>query len=454
MTIRSICLAFAAGMLALPAVSLADEVQEQLKQMQERMGQLEDRLQATTDQLDATQQRAKEQQQVIEAAGLAQDGSQSGIAAFLESLEIGGHVSTSYMHNFNRPGHSASGSGTRLFGANGLRAFDQDANGFALDQLKFQLERPVSADQRAGFRTDIYYGRTARILNSLTDSNGNDTALSDRLIGDGAETHLSQAYVQYLIPNVDIKFQMGLMQTFIGAEVIDSPANFNISRSLLFWNAIPTEHLGAMVSKKYESGIDWMVGLVNGWDPSNGPDVNDSKSMIGRIGYGQDMWNLGVNGIYGYEQPGDESDQRGLLDVVLNLKPCDDFAMYFNADFGWEQFDKVSDTADTFWYGFAAAGRYALTERLGIGGRAEWLKDIESAFFNPVGGNVAGQASEAWELTATLDYAFTQSLIGRLEGRADWVDLQDASDKVFRGDANRGSQRTQQTVAAEVIYKF
>lgn len=486
MRIRSTCLALAAGLLALPAVSLADEVQDQLKQMQERMSQLEDRLQATTDQLEATQQRAEDQQQVIEAAGLAKDGRQSGIASFLETLEVGGHVATSYNYNFNRPDNGGTN-----FGANGLRAFDTDSNGFALDQLKLQLERPVSPEQRAGFRADIYYGKTARILNSITDgvktttttsfsdTNGNGvadvgeitsatTTVDDRNVGDGNEVHLSQAYVQYLIPNVDMKLQAGLFQTFIGAEVIDTWANYNISRSLLFTNAIPFEHLGVLLTKKYESGIDWGVGLVNGWDPSNGADLNNNKGLLARIGYGQDTWALGVNGYYGSnETVGDDSDQRGLVDVVLNLKPTDSLSMYLNADFGWEQFDlDTAGTADPddFWYGFAAAGRYAITDRLGVSLRGEWMKDVESMFFSGGGVSTAGSPVSVWELTATLDYALTESLIARLEGRSDWANLGDhTSDRLFLGDSDCNSlacgtslrrQSNQQTVSAELVYKF
>lgn len=458
MRIRTMFLSFAStGLLAMPAVAVADDTQMQLQQMQQRMSQMEDRLQATTDQLEATQQRATDQQELIEKAGLARDSSASGIAAFLETLEIGGHVSTSYNYNFNRP-HKGLSSGTGNLGGNGLRAFDTDSNGFALDQLKIQLERPVSQDARAGFRGDIYFGKTARILNSITDG---ALASDANGVGDGNEVHLSQAYAQYLIPNVDIKLQAGLFQTIMGAEVIDSPANYNISRSLLFANAIPYEHLGILATKKYESGIDWGIGLVNGWDPSTGPDLNNNKGLLARLGYGQDMWALGVNGYYGgNETVNDESNQRGLVDIVLNLKPIDSFSMYFNADFGWQQYNTsgaVVRQPDDFWYGFAMAGRYAVTDRLGVSLRGEWMRDIESTFFNPNGAGVLGERSSVYEITGTVDYALTQNLIARAEFRHDRGQLENTSDRLFRGDSDTSSnsmQKNQQTLAAELIYKF
>lgn len=457
----------AAGAMLLPQIAVAEDaaVQEQLQQMQERMGQLEDRLQATTDQLEATQKKSDEQQELIEKAGLANSAGTSGLSAFLETLTIGGHLSTQYNYNFNRPdGYSP------LLNANGLRAFDRDANGFSVDQFNIYLSRDISPEQRAGFVASLYMGKTARILNQITDgcpitSIDVDTVDGETEVevfnncnsGDGNQIHLSNAYVQYLIPGTDIKAQMGLWQTFIGAEVIDANANYNISRSLLFTNAIPFEHLGLLFSKKYESGIDWAVGLVNGWDASNGADINKSKGTLGRIGYSQDIWAIGLNGYYGMEQVANEDNNRTLFDLVFNLNPTDSFSMYFNADYGMEQFDSGGQDR---WYGFALAGRYAITERLGFSLRGEWMKDRKSLFFNPEFQQLLfGEGSQIWEGTATLDYALTDHLKARAEFRYDHANLKGTSDNgVFVSQQKPGiarpRQSNQQTVAGELIYTF
>ena len=193
--------------LALPAVAGADDVQTQMQQMGSD-GSARGSPAGDDRSAEATQQRATDQQELIEKAG--SHGTAARPARVLETLEIGGHVSTSYNYNFNRPGKGSSTSTGNLAG-NGLRAFDTDSNSFALDQLKIQLERSVSPEQRAGFRGDIYFGKTARILNSLTD--GGLAAYANG-VGDGNEVHLSQAHVQYMIPNFDIKRIAGLFQTF------------------------------------------------------------------------------------------------------------------------------------------------------------------------------------------------------------------------------------------------
>lgn len=457
----------AAGAILLPQLAAADDaaVQEQLQQMQNRMGQLEDRLQATTDQLEATQKKSDEQQALIERAGLSQTSGSSGVAAFLETLTVGGHISTQYNYNFNRPdGYSP------LLNANGLRAFDRDANGFSLDQFNIDLSRDISPEQRAGFVASLYWGKTARILNQITDgcpitsidvntSGGTTTvdAFNNCNSGDGNQVHLSNAYVQYLIPGTDIKAQMGLWQTIFGAEVIDANANYNISRSLLFTNAIPFEHLGLLLSKKYESGIDWAVGLVNGWDASNGADINKSKGTMGRIGYSQDIWAIALNGYYGMEQVANENDNRTLFDLVFNLNPTESLSMYLNADYGMEQFDSGGQDR---WYGVALAGRYAITERLGFSLRGEWMKDRKSLFFNPEFQQLLfGEGNQVWETTATLDYALTDHLKARAEFRYDHANLKGTSDNgVFVSQQKPGiardRQANQQTVAGELVYTF
>jgi len=475
----------AAGAMLAPQLAVADDaaVLQQLQQMQERMGQLEDRLQATTDQLEATQKKSDEQQALIEQAGLANTTGGSGLAAFLETLNIGGHISTQYNYNFNRPDGFSP-----LVNANGLRAFDRDANGFSLDQFNLDLSRDISPEQRAGFVASIYMGKTARVLNQIIDGcrvvgvNNVTTGLRDSTgapvvgfdgepafpiyqvdsatncnSGDGNNIHLSNAYVQYLIPGTEIKAQMGLWQTFIGAEVIDANGNYNISRSLLFANAIPFEHLGLLFSKKYESGIDWAIGLVNGWDASNGADINKSKGTLGRIGYAQDIWAIGLNGYYGMEQVANEDSNRTLFDLVLNLNPTDDFSMYFNADYGMEQFDSGGQDR---WYGFALAGRYAITERLGASLRGEWMKDRKSLFFNPEFQQLLfGEGSQLWEITTTLDYALTDHLMARAEFRYDRANLKGTSNNgVFvsqqKDGIARGRQSNQQTVTGELVYTF
>lgn len=492
--------ALAAGLIVAPQLAAADEVQEQLKKMQERMSQLEDRLQATTDQLEVTEQRASEQQVMLEKAGVTNaKGSQSGLDAFFETLEFGGYVDVTYNYNINHPdGGPAQFSGavpntTALSLGNGLQGPGlADASGFNLQAFKLELQRPVSVENRGGFRADILFGEQARNLNNLAAS-PYSTVFSTQLSPLGAayafpdtksdsQVHVSQAYAEYLVPWGDISFKMGKMYTLLGAEVVDSPYNYNITRSILFFN-LPIEHLGALAEKKYDNGITWALGVVNGWDRDNGADFNKSKSLLGRFGWvGENYGALG-NLIYGAEQWGDETNKRGVFDLVFTANPIDALSMYLNFDFGWEDFANSNinfgaNQKTPFWWGVAWAGRYAITDRLGVALRAEWFNDDRSGWFctrsgsltgapagNPPlqtfsGGNActtalpANLASSAYEVTATVDYALTSQLTARAEFRSDWVNNQEGTDRYFRAATDRNLQSNQQLLAAQLYYRF
>ena len=137
------------------AVSAADDVEARLEAMQERMNRLEARLEVTTEQLELANEQLGERRSTLEKA--VQTGPSSGVAAFLESIEIGGWVSASYWYNLNDP------SNDRLMNANvgtvgQSNPFSPDANQFSFDQLWFEIERPIDEGNRAGFFADIAFG--------------------------------------------------------------------------------------------------------------------------------------------------------------------------------------------------------------------------------------------------------------------------------------------------------
>lgn len=482
--------AFAAGLIVLPQLAAADEVQDQLKKMQERMSQLEDRLQATTDQLEVTEQRASEQQVMLEKAGVANaKGSQSGLDAFFETLEFGGYVDATYNYNINHISAGNNFNTTSLSLGNGLYGPGlSDSTGFNLQALKLELQRAVSVENRGGFRADIVFGEQAKNLNNLAGGlyNGTFSDQFDPTFGgyqyeypytkSDNQVHVSQAYAEYLVPWGDVSFKMGKMYTLLGAEVVDSPYNYNITRSILFYN-LPIEHLGAMAEKKYDNGITWALGVVNGWDRDNGADFNKSKSLLGRFGWLGENYGVLGNLLYGAEQAGNEDNTRGVFDLVFTANPIESLSMYLNFDFGWEDFQNSTvqlgaNQKTPFWWGVAWAGRYAITDRLGVALRAEWFNDDRSGFFctrsaangNPpeltgLNGNtctslLSNLASSAYEVTATVDYALTSQLTARAEFRSDWVNNQEGTDRFFRSSFDRNLQSNQQVLAAQLYYRF
>ncbi len=433
------------GLMALSLVvpvgaAAADDVEAQLKSMQDRMSQLEDRLEATTDQLESANDKLSAQQTLIERVEFDQKAS-SGLAGFLDSVEIGGWLAGSYFYNFNDPdGRALAGANTGGF----AYPFRPDANSFSLDQFWLWLERPVSEENRAGFRVDLAYGKDAGLLSG-------DFGAGDGLSGNDFE--LYQAYIQYLAPvGEGVTFQFGKFATLIGAEVVQSPDNFNITRGHVYNLFQPITHSGILASTGV-AGLDVSFGFVNETRsfPAADIDLNTDKAILWSIGGGGDAFSWSFNGAHGSSDSGlgfdaPAGDKETILDLILSFSPTENFTTYINADYIQTENSRGTDIDG---YGVAWAGRLALNEKTGVSLRAEYV-DIDDFF-------ARGSDLSVWGLTTTVDYKLTDDLMVRGEIRYD--DISDGGD-LFVDNNSFGvgvadfDKQEQLTAGVEVIYTF
>lgn len=450
---------FAIGLA--PSLAMAEDVQDQLRQMQDRLQSMEDKLQATNDQLGAANQRVEEQAQLIEGSGLAEGrGASSGLGCLVCDWRIGGWVAGSYNYNLKDPNDANNGSlaGTNL-GEGGLfyDPLHPDHNTFSLDQVWFEIEKEVSEESRAGFRADFVYGKTAKYLNGggAWGQDFDDTAL-----------YIHQAYVQYAPPigpeGTVIKF--GKFATLIGAEVAGTIYNYNITRGQV-WNLLePIDHIGVMVGGPIgESGFNWAVGGVNGFLPDSA-DVNDRKSVIGSLGWANDQFSVGVNGIWGGEVQAYDGDESGLVNFLAKWTPSDRFGMYLNGNFAWTD-EPQGTNLDPYAWGISLAGRYGITERTGFALRGDFVKDEDGfVLFGGRFGGLQGAPSDVseldsvWSVTGTIDHLLTDNLMVRAEARWDLVDIDDGPTRIFGqnngDDQGFWTEDDQITLFLEVVYNF
>jgi hypothetical protein len=461
------------------------QVEQQLQQMQQRMQQMEDKLQATSDQLESANARVDEQSQLIEQSGLAETrGSSNGLPGILGELTIGGWVAASYFYNVNDPNDSDSGNPvaytspavsnafgvpneTAVFlrntpglegtnqGFNGrYYPFHPDSNSFALDQVWFEIERPVSEEHRAGFRFDPAYGKTASVINGFGGPNNRDNR-------DDSSIYISQGYVQYLAPLGDgLHIKMGKFGTLLGTEVAQTVYNWNITRGSVYNLLEPIDHIGILGSYAFgDTGFDIALGGVNGFQPDD-PDNNDEKSFLGHIGWANDMITAGVNVIHGEENTGFDGNQQGVLNALVKINASDRLGFWINGDWAYD------DDMDTNAWGIAAAGRFGITERTGISLRGEYVADVGGALgftglSDPT--DITGDGFndeqlfftgiETWGITATVDHLLTDNLMIRAEARYDDISKDDTdNDEFFKN--SRDLKGNQITVGAEVIYNF
>ena len=464
------------------AAATDTDVQQQLQQMQNRMQQMEDKLQATTDQLESANERVDEQSQLIEQSGLAETrGASNGLPGFLGQITVGGWVAASYFWNINHPSDTFfSGTGDTNRGVNGYYNSDSggfyplhpDHNSFALDQVWFEVERPIDEENRAGFRLDTVYGKTGALLNG----GGPNNRYSNR---DDSSIYIEQGYVQYLAPIGDgVTFKAGKFSTPIGYEVAGTIYNQNITRGNV-WNLLePIDHIGVTAGYTFgDSGFDAMVGGVNGFKP-NDPDNNSGKSVIGHVGWANETLSVGLNGIYGPENTGSTSNDRTVINGVVKFNPTDRLALFVNGDYAQQANDGIAKA-----WGVSTGGRFGITDRTGISLRGEYVADngnylgfcsLPNSDFNggadfcnssslPTGSEEFAVATDVkiFGVTATVDHLLTDQLM--IRGEVRWDNIRH-SDNTGNGEffhaapdfneSDLGLSSNQVTLGAEVVYNF
>jgi hypothetical protein len=326
-------------------------------------------------------------------------------------IDFSGLVDGYYDFNFNHP---ASGN-------NGLYNFDTKANQFSLSMAKLTMSH--TADP-IGFQVDFGFGKAFDIIN------GGEPGIGIK--------NIEQAYVSWK-PKKDSGFQMdfGKFVTSAGAEVIESNANWNYSRSILFAWAIPYYHFGARLTETkghFTGGFQ----IVNGWN--NVEDNNSGKTMgfVGNITTKKISWN---NNYYtGPENSGTNTGWRNLYDTTVIFTPADKFNAYVNFDYGQNKSGSGPLEATAKWYGVAAAAKFQMNDSNAITPRIEWFKDKD--------GFSTGTAQSLKEFTFTYEHKWTQGLLARLEYRRDW------SDQPFFERGSTGTNDHQDTFALGIVAFF
>jgi Putative beta-barrel porin-2, OmpL-like. bbp2 len=453
---RIVSSAVLAGLIfAAPALATAEsaEVERQIQETQARMQQLDDEIQAASDQLDEAKQRVDEQSELIERSGLAAArGASSGLPGFLGQIAIGGSVQASYFWNTNGPtaGRNGGMDGTNAGLNEAFYPLHPDSNSFALQAAWIDLEREIDEENRAGFRLEVAYGKTGELIGGI----------GNREIRDDSGFYVFDGYVQYLAPIGDgVTFKAGRFGTTIGSEYANDALNWNITQGSVYNLLEPLDHIGVTAEYAFgDSGFDAKLGAVNGFF-ANDPDNNESKSILGHVGWENDLLSISLNGIWGNEETASSENSSGVANVLFTIDPTDRLSFWVNADYNW-----IDLPGDPHAWGVAAAGRFAFTDRTSLAIRAEYATDDEN-FFGFVGfdpdGDIPGPDGRTlaltdvrvWGVTATLDHLLTDNLKIRGEVRYDDISKKDTSDGEFFENSS-GFSDDQVVIGAEVIYNF
>jgi hypothetical protein len=410
-----------------------------------------------------------------------------------KGITLSGYVDVSYTEQFG-------GRGTGFGGAQAIgHQFDTNNNNFNVQAVKLALEKalPDKNEWAAGFRVDAILGSDAKFLgDSAFGASSGGTSTSYPLA-------LEQALVKFRIPvGNGLDIYAGKFVTFLGYEVIESPANLNFSRGLLFTNAIPLTHTGVYADYKFNDTFEAKFGVVDGWNNSISPGSTGNanatdeqntenfggKAITGQLNITAPGKNANICQSFIYSPDGEnygtgtgfDNGPVFVYDIWGNWNPTfvkdSALTLGFNADFGYNgasggvgnangvnqgnngfglqdgtTFGGVAGDSNT-WYGVALYASYKLNKVITLSARGEYLHEDASEV--PKFG-FANTNNDDFSETLTASFAIWDNLLTRAEYRYDHV----VNGSVFNNlgattSAGSGTYQDQNEVSLEAVYSF
>jgi Putative beta-barrel porin-2, OmpL-like. bbp2 len=410
------------------AADLSKRVADLEKQLTELQGQLS-ALKTTPPTPAATATTTPPTATAAVASGTTAEPSapaKTDIASLLGPTSISGFVDAYYNYNSNQPATRQSS----------FRAFDTSSNTLALNMVELVVDKaPDAASTRFGYHLGVGFGQGMNAINAAEPG------------GPGFDQYLKEAYLSYLAPvGKGLQVDFGKFVTPEGAEVIESKDNWNYSRGLLFWYAIPLYHFG--LRAKYTFNDKYAVSgfLVNGW---NNVVENNSGKTYGasfawtptkKLGFTQTL-------LAGPEQANSNQTWRQTWDTVVSYNATSKLSFLFNYDYG--RGDRPVDPVTllpiptapvVYWTGIAGYVKYAWNDKYSFATRYE--------YYNDHSGFTTGTAQHINEITTTLQRTVRGNLLTRLEFRRDM-----SNEPTILKNANT-FVKDQNTVTAGVILTF
>jgi hypothetical protein len=306
---------------------------------------------------------------------------------------------------------------------NDLRAFDTKADSFGLDLLELVFAKDPAAGV-IGYKVKISAGDTAQIINA----GGLGAASPDAI-------DVTEAYISYIAPvGSGLRFDVGKMGTFIGAEVMEAIDNPNYSRSFLFTWAEPLTHTGVKASYTFTDNVNAALFVVNGWD--NSSDNNTGKSYGASVNVASgDLFSAYINYLTGPEQISNTRDNRSLADLVVTIKPVKPLSFILNYDNGNEK--NAVATGNAKWSGVSVIAKYDFNDTYSLSVRGESFDDTD--------GFRTGTKQKLTEVTVTPEIRLNGGVVLRPEYRHDTSDQQ---------SFDNGTKKSQDTFALAAMYRW
>ena len=334
----------------------------------------------------------------------------------VSGISVNGYIDAGYTHA-DRNLEGGPGVSTRVF--------DSQNNSFALHQ--FGLSVAKLPKQGFGGLVNVTVGSDAQVIHSFPEANAGSSMFD-----------VTQAYAQYA--EGPLALIAGKFATLHGTEVIWSPSNNNISRSILF-GAIPFTHTGVRGTWALNDRVSLIAGVNNGWDQLT--DRNRDKTVeLGATLNPIKPLNISVSAYSGKEPAGTGNGTRTSVNATASYNITDLLSV------GGELLNVSQDvpagggaTTKQKYTGAAGYASFMFTPKLRGALRVEQFDDKDGLRFGVTG-------TKYRELTATGAYLAADNFEARAEVRRD-----QANNAVF-ADFSGAASKTLTTIALQGLYKF
>jgi hypothetical protein len=386
----------------------------------------------------------------------------TALQTMISSTTLSGYVDTSAQWN---PGTGNDNLPPYKFGG------ASKADGFNLNVVQLRLDKPLDeASWAAGYRVDMWLGPDA---NGLGTASTFHTATDE---GGSADFALRQAYVALRAPvgnGIDVK--IGVFDSVIGYESVESPSNPNFTRS--YGHSLePQTHTGLLASYRFSDCVSVSGGIAN----TKGPVINargfgedgkaeSHKTYMGSLALtAPESWGFlsgstlyaGVVSGLDDNEVGPDYDENSTSYYVGATIATPITGVRLGAAFDYLDVRHFSSISGSGHPGnaWSVAGyvSWQATEKLSLHARGEYLDD-RADFFSFASGESsfdAGSGFRAIELTGTIQYDLWKNVLTRVECRWD----HGTNGKFFGSSTVNeepvGFQRNAVALIANVVYKF
>ena len=365
---------------------------------------------------------------------------------------------------------------------------DSAKGDFNLYAVKIALEKALTSENKAqaGFRTDVMIGEDANYL--INRGNIGTTGTQSNANQNSNALFLEQAYVSIRAPvGNGWDFKVGKFVSILGYEVIERPANMNVTYGLL-WQQMPLYYTGVLSSYKFDDYLDGKLGVVNGSQNDNNTTTSgggDGVAVLAALNVtapgGNANWSNNFqyssnNDNNTFQSPSNSSTSTGVennssgtgYSFIYNSwgnwapKFADDkLLLAFNALLGTASTNGDNNNATvtnnqpgTTWFGAGAYAKYQFNDWFSLCSRGEYLGGNNPSKLIGNSGSYNGTGLSLWEYTLTAGFNVIDNLLIRAEYRLDWGN--GAVNNVNTGNtaADNTSSGPAHYAGAEVVYSF